>query len=91
MRAHLVLGEAVERLADQLEVLAQVAGALGGGQPGEHRRVALLPEEGGRRRVPAGLDTPQRPRGPTSLADEVGDHVGHEGAAMRASTSPWAP
>ena len=75
--ADLVLGEAVERLAHQLEVVAEVAGALGRGQAGQHRRVALRTEEGARRRIPAGLDAPERlpPGHPTH---EVGDDVGHE-------------
>ncbi len=61
--ADLVLGEAVERLAHQLEVLAEVPGPLGGGQAGQHGRIALGREEGRRRRVPAGLDAPAAPPG----------------------------
>ena len=78
VRADLVLGEAVERLAHQLEVLAQVARPLGGGQARQHRRIALLRCRKARGRcVPAGLDAPQRfPAG--HAADEVGHHVGHE-------------
>ena len=77
MGADLFLGEAVERLAHQLEVLAEMAGPFGGGQAGQHRRIALFREEGCGRRIPAGLDTPQRlPAG--HAADEVGDDVGHE-------------
>ena len=41
VRPHLVLGEAVERLADQLEVLPEVAGTLRLGQAGQHRGIAL--------------------------------------------------
>ena len=75
--ADLVLGEAVERLAHQLEVVAQVAGTLGGGQAGQHGGIALVLQEGRRRRVPAGLDAPERfPTG--HPADEVGHDVGHE-------------
>ena len=57
---HLLLGEAVERLAHQLEVLAQVPRPLGRGQRRQHRRLALRLEEGGGRRRPTGLDAPER-------------------------------
>ena len=78
VRSHLVLGEAVERLAHQLEVLAQVARALGRGQAGQHRRIALRRQEGGRRSVPAGVHAPER-LATGHAPDEVRHDVGHEG------------
>ena len=77
VRADLVLGEAVEGLADELEVLAQVAWALGGGQAGEDRRVALGGEEVGGRRGPPAVHPPQR-LASRHLAGELGDDVGDE-------------
>ena len=58
---HLVLGEAVERLAHQLEVLAEVARALRwsarAASTAGSRWAARKPAAGG---VPAGLDAPER-------------------------------
>ena len=75
--ADLLLGEAVERLAHQLEVLAQMARAFRCRQSRQHRRIALFAEEGCGRRVPAGLDPPQRFPA-RHAADEVGHDVGDE-------------
>ena len=76
--ADLVLGEAVERLADQLEVAPQVPRALDVGQRGQGGRVATGGQEVGRRGAPSRLDAPGRlpPRHPT---DQVGQDIGHEG------------
>ncbi len=76
---HLVLGEAVERLAHQLEVLAQVPRPLDGGQGGQHLRVALGPDEGGHRVGPPRLDPPLR-LASSDLPGQVGHDVGHEGS-----------
>ena len=77
LRADLVLGEAVERLADQLEVLTQVPRAFGGGQAGEDRRIALRGEEVGGRRGPPGVHPPEW-LPPRHLAGELGHDVGDE-------------
>ena len=77
MWSDLLLGEAVERLAHQLEVLAQVARPFGGGQGRQHGRIALLVQEGRGRCIPAGLDPPQR-LPPGHAADEVGYDIGRE-------------
>ena len=77
VRADLVLGEAVEGLADQLEVLAEMPGSFRGGQTGEHGRVALRGEEGGDWCRPPGLHPPQG-LPPGHLAGELGHDVGDE-------------
>ena len=79
--ADLVLGEAVKGLADQLEVVAQVARALRRGQAGQHGRVALLAQERRRRRRPPRLHAPELfpPRHPAhQLGDDVGDERGRD-------------
>ena len=78
VRADLVLCEAVEGLADQLEVLAQVSGALRRGQARQDGGVALLAEERRRRIGPPGLHAPE-PLPPRHPAHQLGDDVGHEG------------
>ena len=78
VRPDLVLGETVEGLAHQLEVLAQVARAFGAGQARQYRRVALRRQEGAHRRRPAGLDAPEGfASGDT--ADQIRHDIGHEG------------
>ena len=78
VRPHLLLGEAMERLADQFEVLTQVAGPFDAGQPGQDRRVALGDQEVAHRLEPAALDAPEL-FAAGHLAGQVGHHVGHEG------------
>ena len=77
VRAHLLLGEAVERLAHQLEVAAEVARSLDLRQGGQGGRVPARRHEVGGGRAPPGLHAPPRlaTRHPT---DQVGHHVGHE-------------
>jgi hypothetical protein len=76
--AHLLLGETVERLADELEVGVQVARALDPrpGPPGRPDRGGG--QEVGGRGAPSGLHAPVRfpARHPT---DQIGHDVGHEG------------
>ena len=79
----LLLGEAVERLADQLEVLAQVPGALGRrpvrpAPPGSR----CVAEEGGRRCGPPGLDAPER-LAPATLPARSATTSATKAAAMR--------
>ena len=79
VRADLVLGEAVEGLAHQLEVVAQVPRALRGGQAGQDGGVALLAQERPRRCGPTGLHPPELlpPRHPANqLGHDVGDERG---------------
>ena len=59
VRSDLLLGETVERLADQLEVLAQVSRPFAAGQVGQHGRVALGGQELAYR---LGSNPPRRPR-----------------------------
>ena len=64
--------------------------ALGRGQAGQDRRVALLGQEGGRRRGPSGLHPPERlpSRHP---GRQVGDDVGHEGGGDAGLDLPVRP
>ena len=75
--AHLLLGEAVERLADQLEVTPEVARALDPGQGRQGGRIPAGGQEVGGGGAPSGLHAPVRlaARHP---ADQVGHDVGHE-------------
>ena len=91
VRADLVLGEAVERLAHQLEVVAEVAGALGRGQarPAPPGRAAHA------RKAAAGASqpgsTPQSASRPATRPARSATTSATNAAAMRASTSPRAP
>ena len=78
MRPHLLLGETVERLAHQLEVLAEVPRPLVAARRGQHRRLALRPPGKRTAGVAQPGSTPQSASRPATLPGEVGHHVGHE-------------
>jgi hypothetical protein len=75
--AHLLLGETVERLADELEVTPQVARALDPRQGRQGGRIPAGGQEVGGRGAPSGLHAPVRfPAG--HATDQIGHDVGHE-------------
>ena len=78
----LVLGEAPERVLDQLEVLVEVAGAGLVGQRGQEGRVPVGGHELAGAVEGAGLDAPLG-LAAVELAGQVVDGVGDEGAGDR--------
>jgi hypothetical protein len=81
MGGHLLLGEAAERVLDQLELAVEVTGTVVVGQLGQGGRVSPLGHEGPGRIQGPGFHRPQRFPAP-ELGCQIGDNVGDEHAGQ---------